>query len=582
MVVAQLPADLGEDEVRAWVGQASFARGEGYFLEGRIIAPRIDGNVLSASCQGTRALPYDVEVLLGREGIAAAHCSCPVGGEGRCKHVAALLLTWIRQPNAVTRQEEILEGLQRRSKAELIWLILRMLRRHPDLEVLLRLPVPGASEEDDPAYTEVVEQAVHDAFVASQGDGALVAHSVRQFVDLADAHLSHGNKRLASSVYEAIVRIVMARYDEVYDEHWDLLKIVVDCALGLARCLSQTDNANERWALLRTLFELRLWHLSQGGYDLGNEIDQVFLSLSDPGERRRLADWAWEALPGGAGYTSEYARRDLGELILALLGDELSDEEYLTLSHEAGLWQRYTQRLLDLGRVNDAVEAIRRANDYQVLRLADLLCDSGHRALAREVVTERLGGAADTRLMEWLQDRAAEDGDPAEALRLAERIFWQHPSLERLEKVRVWAERLDAWPELREGIVTRLAAEGRYALLTRVHLAEKDIERALEAFAQVRSGGGRLPLDSLQLEVADALQTERPRIAARLYLEYAEARIKARGRGNYAEAVRYLRRVRKLLRRMDAEDEWTEIITRIREDNRRLRAFQEELDGARL
>ncbi len=53
---------------------------------------------LKALCQGSAASPYRVEVTFSQKGIASTNCSCPVGAGGYCKHVAALLLTWLHEP----------------------------------------------------------------------------------------------------------------------------------------------------------------------------------------------------------------------------------------------------------------------------------------------------------------------------------------------------------------------------------------------------------------------------------------------------------------------------------------------------
>ena len=58
------------------------------------------GNTLKAWCQGSRPQPYRLWATYSAAGIEEAHCSCPVGLGGRCKHVAALLLTWSDQPDS--------------------------------------------------------------------------------------------------------------------------------------------------------------------------------------------------------------------------------------------------------------------------------------------------------------------------------------------------------------------------------------------------------------------------------------------------------------------------------------------------
>src|SRR5690349_5994313 len=129
-----------EKHIRQWVGERSFALGKRYFDDGAIFQERRRGTTLEARCQGSRDEAYRVHVTFKGQNIQHAECSCPVGDGGRCKHVAALPLTWRARPEAFREAEDLDAALGRRSKEELIALVRQMLRREPDLESLLELP----------------------------------------------------------------------------------------------------------------------------------------------------------------------------------------------------------------------------------------------------------------------------------------------------------------------------------------------------------------------------------------------------------------------------------------------------------
>ena len=84
-----------------------------------------------------------MQVTLGQAGIVTGGCSCPVGFGGRCKHAAALLLTWLHRPDAFLEVEELEARLDRRSKPELVALLRRAINRYPDLEELLGAETEG-------------------------------------------------------------------------------------------------------------------------------------------------------------------------------------------------------------------------------------------------------------------------------------------------------------------------------------------------------------------------------------------------------------------------------------------------------
>ena len=136
---------LTERDIRHWVGEASYGRGVGYYHAGHILHPRRQGNALKARCIGSEEQPYRVQVDLGETSIASGSCTCYVGAGGHCKHAAALLLTWLHEPERFLEQEPLEASLEARSKAELVALIKRMLNRYPDLESLLDIPllIPG-------------------------------------------------------------------------------------------------------------------------------------------------------------------------------------------------------------------------------------------------------------------------------------------------------------------------------------------------------------------------------------------------------------------------------------------------------
>jgi len=119
--------------------------------------------------------------------------------------------------------------------------------------------------------------------------------------------------------------------------------------------------------------------------------------------------------------------------------------------------------------------------------------------------------------------------------------------------------------------------------LTEIHLEEGKVDRALETVGQVRgSTWGGWGSGQLSIRVAQAAEESRPREAIRIYVERAEQLIAARGRGNYAEAARYLCRVRDLYHRLDEPKTWEDFIADLREQNRRLRALKDELNKAGL
>lgn len=152
MTITSIPA-ITEQDIRSLIGGASLQRGEKYFRDDRIFDTRRAGMTLKAKCEGSRSSVYRVEVTFNDTGIPDTDCSCPIGGY--CKHVVALLLTWIAQPEKFLEQQDVDTILAQCDKAELIVLIKQMLRREPDLEYLLTTVDKAGTPIDPQLYRNI-------------------------------------------------------------------------------------------------------------------------------------------------------------------------------------------------------------------------------------------------------------------------------------------------------------------------------------------------------------------------------------------------------------------------------------------
>jgi uncharacterized Zn finger protein len=128
---------ITENQIRSRVGERSFTRGKRYYQQGAIMSRWLQGDTLKAQCWGSMPQPYHIWLQVGPDGIVAGECSCPVGSGGACKHVAALLLTWLHEPDSFQETEPLEKALEQRDKRDLIHLIRQMIARYPDLGIWL-------------------------------------------------------------------------------------------------------------------------------------------------------------------------------------------------------------------------------------------------------------------------------------------------------------------------------------------------------------------------------------------------------------------------------------------------------------
>jgi uncharacterized Zn finger protein len=175
MATKERSPTLTEAHIRKLASAQSFARGNSYFHQGTILEPTRQGNVLRAWCEGSAYEPYQLSVTLTTKGIGKTSCTCPYDWGGLCKHVVALLLTYVHTPEVFRVIPPLDALLAQRSKADLIALIGTLLEREPSLLAILPhtsvepVNIPQQprrqSGTQDPAHADVLQavaQEQHD------------------------------------------------------------------------------------------------------------------------------------------------------------------------------------------------------------------------------------------------------------------------------------------------------------------------------------------------------------------------------------------------------------------------------------
>ncbi len=567
---------LTESDIRRYADPQSFQRGMNYYHQGAIFNPVRQGNVLRAKCQGTQYQPYHVTVTLSEEGIAHYDCSCPRGGF--CKHIVALLLTWVHEPDEFHVMAPLDDLLAQRSREELIALIKEMIAREPDLAQLLELPLgPMDTRSFD---LELFRRQVLYAF--TRGDAEQVAYELEQVRQAADRYLAAGNPIAAGDLYALILDETLVQMEDwwlEWDRDGDIFIVLQECAEGLDRCLAAgvADEATRRpW--LEALLEAKLEDIRLGGVGLATPAGDVVL------ERATDEEWAWiearllQELPEA----DEWARRSLVSFIVErreLTGREAEADAFLL---EHGTPKQRAFRLVQLGRVE---EAVRIAEEHftdlpgLVTRFADALVEAGYDDAAVAYMTGQLSHERYARSYRpWLARYFQERGDRQAALDLWRREFEAHASLETYRELRELATEMGIWEKLRSELLDTLTLPRHATLLMDIALEEGEVDRGLEIARRTD-----IFLDPAQLErLARAAEADRPRDALAIYRRLAERAIALRGRENYRIAADYLRRVRDLHQRLGETAGWETYIAHLRQEHRRLRALQDELNKAGL
>ena len=129
---------ITEEDIINWLGYKDFSKGKPYAKDGVVLHMQARAQTIKAKCWGSSRKPYKVIITFNEKGIEKGNCSCPVGDGGKCKHAAALLYNWVNFPENFQNLESLESLLEKLSKEELNSLVIRMLDRHPDLDVLVK------------------------------------------------------------------------------------------------------------------------------------------------------------------------------------------------------------------------------------------------------------------------------------------------------------------------------------------------------------------------------------------------------------------------------------------------------------
>jgi len=281
---------LTEARIRAMASEKSFARGQSYCQDGAIVEPLQQGLELRAECEGSEYEPYQISVTLNAKGIAESSCTCPYDWGGICKHIVALLLAYVHNPQAFRHIEPLDKMLAGKSKDELIVIIQDMLRHQPGLISVVEL-----SKE-----TQEIKQGkpMNVSIYRTQARRAL-QHESRRSVERDLKALGETAVRLAGggdlinagAIYQALLDEAVKGYDDVVsamDEDGDIAVIIDDLAKGLGECLAQSAaETKTRREWFETLLRAEIADIALGGIDLAPSACEAILKYANK------EDWQW-------------------------------------------------------------------------------------------------------------------------------------------------------------------------------------------------------------------------------------------------------------------------------------------------
>jgi len=579
---------LSENQIHERASEQSFQKGLEYYQSGAILNPTWQsasgGILIMASCEGNSAPSYRVSAHLSSVGINSGSCNCLYDFGGDCKHIVALLLTYLHQPGAFTERKNATELLSGLDKDALIVLVARLVDRNPDLygELEIVIPAAKAASPKKKGQTQVSEQSCRKQvkLILKQNryedddeydDPPAYLDDLEEVQQTAIQFLDSGDPDGALIILRVLLEEIADDYDSDMDYNGDVASFIQSLGMPLAEAILSVEmDNNPRQAMHDSLEEII--------EDLEASIDE-----SDLGVATAAIQYGWDELPDETTNVGEDEDEDYDETWMVF--DELQQarlnvlerqgriDEFLQLAQKEDL-HRYTLKLLQLGRVDDAIAASQElVNEREILAVAQELQAAGRPDEAIALAERSLSQANphSFELAAWLAAVEEAGGNMEMALLASQAAFDVQPTL-------IWYRALkrlsgEGWENLRPALVKKVNDAQNSDTLADIYLEEQDWDAAIAVAEK------SLWAFSLLEKVADRVISQRPDWVIRTSLKQADELIEKTQSKLYPIAAKWLAKAKKAYQVKGQAAAWQAYITNLRATYARRPALKREISN---
>lgn len=579
--------ELSETLIQRYCSSESFRRGQHYYGQGAIVSAAHRGCVLEAEVAGSDFAPYNVRVSFDEAGITDAACSCPYDWGGWCKHIVAVLLLYVHEPESVGELPALEDTLSELGRDQLQNLLLKLAERDPSVAGVIEGELSLSTSSKSPLVNaEAIRRRLHYSIRSSPymqpyedywpPGGEL--DEVRRVMEGAWDFIRADDGQNALPVLEAITEEYL---ESLEVEDWEMLG---DYGGELVEFFEEVGAAFAE-ALLSEELTAKEKEDYSANLDVWRGELREYVAEEYFGAAFRAVEQGWfypplvRVLEGGLPddeFFEEIFDDPLTVARLNVLERRGRHEEYLNLSEAADEPTAHATMLARMGRSEDTVEyALERlADPEEALAVAETLREQGRPEAALRVGEYGLSlDGRKIRLAGWVRDLAEGLGRSELALEAAMVAFRADPGLATYRRVGKLAG--EHWPEYRERLLNQLRQSTSYLPTghVEVFLHEGLIGDAIAAV-------DRYPVGSLVAQVADAATDSHPEWVIETCCGPAKEIMDEGRSGHYEEAVDWLTKVREAYLAAGREEEWRAYLGELIERHQRkykLRPMLEDL-----
>lgn len=570
--------EITESAIQSASTAASFARGYELYRGGAIFDTFIQGQILTGKCQGSSTPYYHVQVKIDDGGFKEAFCQCPYDWGGYCKHLIALMLTYIHDPDEFVELQSATTLLSGMEKEDLVKLVVKMIGDDPnknfqlqnDLQVIGENKGEGSPQKKRKTTVKKADYRRKIRYILHSLDGYrpseaywMVPGMVHQLIEVRDSaalFLNDGDAEGALVILTTLLTEAGKAFGNIDDSNGDMGYFMGELVLPMVETiLSNNLSKTQSNKLLK-------------------EIRPVIADLEDYGVDYlgailEAAEYGWSDDPKrilGENYNQEV----LNEARLNVLERQDRNDEYLNLCLIIDDYLRYTLKQIELGRVETGFDMARKTltKAEDALVVAITLRNAGKLDEAIEIAWIGMELHGNKReLGVWLGQVEEAQGRNEQAICAYREAFISHPSFglyQILEKLSG-----DDWETLRPGLMDNLNENAHSRTLAEIFLHEKQWDAVIALVDRIGD-------ESYQLvaEVATKVEKHRPEWVIEVSKRQALELICRTQSKYYAIAVNWLVRVRNAYDRLGREAEWQEYLDELKRTYSRRRALLAELE----
>jgi uncharacterized Zn finger protein len=564
--------NLTEAMIRSLASDESFSRGKDYYNGGAVISLDKRDNTLIAQVEGSSYKPYDVTIELDETGVVEADCNCPYDWGGYCKHIVAVLLAYIHEPQRVAERRSADELLADLGRDDLLGLLTDLLEAEPHLIewVEMRLETQSASAGRaqagqprgrktplDPTPFRKQAQYIMGSLGGLRPSEAYwkiggMVDQMRNLVDQAKPFIEAGNGGNALVILDAVTQVYIDLWLEYDDSDGELGGLFDDLGSLFTEAILSADLSpkdRKEW-----VGKMTNWQDEISDYGIEDAFSAAIGAARQGWDYKPLQAALQGRVTDEEDWEEEESRYD-DELVVArlnVLERQGRMTEYLNLAKARGQTGLYAIMLVKLGRSEEAINyALQHVTTTgEALALAVALRQHNHSLDALKIAERGLTlGGERLPLARWLRDTALQVAQPTTALQAARVAFANSLSLDDYQKAEVTAG--EGWPSVKPEFLNLLASADFAPGKIDIYLHEGEIDKAIKAV----DGSSYLGYDALE-RVVDAALGSHPDWAIRQCKKQAESIMDGGKSSYYHHALRWLGKAKGGYVAANRGDEW--------------------------